>query len=64
MFAKIAVCDDDSIFLEKLEKQISLLFQREESSWGLEYQIDSFQDGAKLLSNWDNEVYDILSLDL
>lgn len=64
MFVKIAVCDDDSIFLEKLEKQISLLFQREKSSWGLEYQIDSFQDGAKLLGNWDNEVYDILFLDI
>ncbi len=64
MFVRIAVCDDDSVFLEMLVKQISQLFQNVDSSLGLEYQIDSFQDGANLLGNWDHEVYDILFLDI
>lgn len=64
MFVRIAVCDDDPTFLENLEKQISLLFKSGDSSCTLEYYMDSFQDGADLLENWDNEVYDILFLDI
>lgn len=64
MFVKIAVCDDDSIFLAHLVKQISLLFKSEDNGCTLDYHIDSFQNGGDLLENWDNEVYDILFLDI
>lgn len=62
ILVKIAVCDDDSIFLNELVKQITQLFQSGDKA--MEYHIDPFEDGGGLLKYWDNEVYDIVFLDI
>jgi len=60
MLVKIAACDDDSIFIDELKKQVSQLFENE----GIKINIESYQDGADLLDNWEDKIYDIVFLDI
>lgn len=60
MVVQIAVCDDETIFLENFVRQIRLQFIKTET----EINIRSFSDGADLLETGSKIPYDVLFLDI
>ena len=55
---KIAICDDEEIFLNKLHKHLSSILNYEECT------IDKFSGGNALLSSFTKYKYDIIILDI
>ncbi|MDF2472887.1 MAG: Response regulator of the LytR/AlgR family [Lachnospiraceae bacterium] len=60
MTVKIAICDDERIFIEELSRQLEILFVNE----SIDIQIKSYQSGRKLLSDSNDLDFDILFLDI
>lgn len=57
---KIAVCDDDSVMLERIGAAIAESFRANDSKTKTEF----FSSGAELLSTFDNSPFDVLFLDI
>ena len=55
---RIAVCDDEKTFLDKLKKDISDILN------GSDYELEEFQSGEELLSVYNEQKYDIIFLDI
>lgn len=60
MVLKIAICDDEQIFLEKLLNQISVEFAKTD----IRFHFTSYMNGVKLLLDNEKEVYDLVFLDI
>jgi DNA-binding LytR/AlgR family response regulator len=60
MIVQIAICDDEKIFLEELVRKVSEQF----STADIEYNIKTYTDGTKLLSDCDNMTFDVMFLDI
>lgn len=56
---KVAICDDDILFISKLENHIICWHEK----MGIQIKIDTFTDGKKLLSMIKEMDYDIIFLD-
>ncbi|MDF2586305.1 MAG: Response regulator of the LytR/AlgR family [Anaerocolumna sp.] len=60
MILQIAVCDDEKVTLEELEKQLN----KEFATTDLEYEIHSFTNSLDLLEATKTIIFDILFLDI
>lgn len=55
---RIAICDDEKMFLIKLRKEITDMLT------GSDYELKEFQSGEELLSAYNQQKYDIIILDI
>lgn len=59
MVVQVAICDDEKIFLENLEHRIGEQFHISDTPC----QIKTYTDGADLLSDYENYLFDVIFLD-
>ncbi|MDF2951395.1 MAG: Response regulator of the LytR/AlgR family [Anaerocolumna sp.] len=60
MTVKIAICDDERIFIEKLSRHLEMLFEIE----SIEIEMRTYHNGLALLSDINDLNFDILFLDI
>lgn len=57
---KIAICDDEDIFISKISENVKFNF----SKLNANVEIDTFKDGISLLASHEDNLYDVIFLDI
>lgn len=56
---KIYICDDDKTFVDEIVCRLNLLFDRHRT-----YDVQTFNDGKALITQWNKEFADVVFLDI